>query len=224
MARSEDEHLQSDAYLAKLAAQAEAAARVEQEAVRLRSTIEAAGFPLTSINDIVTTYPRLPLGLSAVLMELLPSVSELGNLDMLVRSLGASHSSIDPTPLISLFEETGSDAIRLTIANTFAESRPRLAAAWILKSLQEPRYGRSREMLHLAAARTSAPADVNPVLVAMLKEMPGHAAMGLAESGTAEEIPALQAAAQELKGWRRTEIERAIKKIVKRHRAHEGPA
>jgi len=60
----------------------------------------------------------------------------------------------------------------------------------------------------LAAARTNPPDTANPVLLRLLDELPGHAALGLAESGTLSELPALERAYKSTTGWER-EADRA---------------
>jgi hypothetical protein len=71
-------------------------------------------------------------------------------------------------------------------------------------------------MLLLALARI-APRDVaNPVLLRHLDEMPGHVALGLAESGGMAEAEALRHKATREKGWVRKELQRAIRRIEKR--------
>ena len=72
-------------------------------------------------------------------------------------------------------------------------------------------------MLTLAAARTNPPDVVNPVLVRLLDELPGHAALALAETGGPGEVEALRGAYQRATGWEREQIGRTINIIARRH-------
>lgn len=206
----------SQAYQAKRRAQAERAARIHAEEAALLSRLLEYGHGAGSLQDLVERNTPLPSGLAEALTDALASVSEPALQESIVRALGASGAPFDLQPLIRLFEETTSEPLRWAIANTFAELRPLGIRTWLLAALRNPVYGKAREMLALAVARTSPASDANSVLLALLEEMPGHAALALAESGTAEELRVLEARLASAKGWVKKVIERAIRTISRR--------
>jgi HEAT repeat protein len=178
--------------------------------------LAARGCAAKSLNELTERYAPLPEPLADALVDLLPSVDHPNVREGVVRALGARRTGFNVRPLLVLLEQTPSDSLRWAIANTLAEARPSDVASWVLQAVQDVRYGKAREMLALAAARTSAPAAANPVLVRLLAELPGHAALGLAESGTPKERPALRRAREQASGWEREQIGRTIDIITRR--------
>jgi hypothetical protein len=71
-------------------------------------------------------------------------------------------------------------------------------------------------MLALAVARTSSPAEANRALAGLLDEIPGHAAIALAECGGPKELALLKAKASKTKGWVKKECEKAVRAIARR--------
>ncbi len=132
------------------------------------------------------------------------------------RALGAAREEFDAGPLVHLFERSDSPTLRWAIANTLAETRPAGLRDWLIRALQDRHYGKAREMLALAAARTNPPEVVNRVLVRLLDELPGHAALALAETGGPRELDALRRAYAGATGWEREQIGRTINMIERR--------
>jgi hypothetical protein len=201
---------QDPEYLAKQAEQAQRAAQAEGSERVAMQYLASHGYPANSFQDLLQRYSPIPEDLANALLDLLSEVDNPNVVESIVRALGATRSELDPSPLIKLFEQTQSENLRWAIANTFAEARPRSAGEWILGALQQKSYGRAREMLALAAARTNTPDRVNPVIVQLLGELPGHAALALAESGTTAELPPLERAYANSRDWHRKELGRAI--------------
>lgn len=179
-------------------------------------TSASHGYSANSIQDLLQRYTPVPVELANALLDLLKHVDNPNVLESVVRALGATRSGLDPSPIITLFERTQSENLRWAIANTLAEARPPSAGEWILGALKQKTHGKAREMLALAAARTNPPAKVNPALVELLAELPGHAALALAETGTPAELPALERAYTTARDWQRKELGRAIAVIRKR--------
>jgi hypothetical protein len=203
-------------YMAK---QVERATRlVEAEAAEQAAMefLASRGYVARSLSALVQRYAPIPGDLAESLLDLLAEVDHPNVIESIVRALGAVRGSLDPSPLIRLFEQTESETLRWAIANTLAEARPTVAGPWILRAIRESAYGKAREMLALAGARTNHPEVVNPVLVDLLTELPSHAAMALRESGTAAELPALERAYSSSSGWQRKEIGRALSVVRKR--------
>ncbi len=197
-------------YLAKQAQQAKRVADIEAAERRAMDYLASRGYTGTSIQDLVQRYAPIPRGLAEALLDLVGKLEDPNVIESVVRALGTVREDLDPSPLIRLFERVSSENLRWAIANTLAEARPRRAGAWSLRALQESAYGKAREMLLLAAARTNPPGVANPVLVAMLGELPAHAALALAETATVQELPALEQAYANSSGWQREEIGRAL--------------
>jgi hypothetical protein len=57
---------------------------------------------------------------------------------------------------------------------------------------------------------------VNPALVRLLGELPGHAALALAETGGPRELDALRRAYARAAGWEREQIGRTVNMIERR--------
>ena len=210
--------LRGDAeYQAKIDAQAAQTAQIEEAERAAMMRLAAQGYAANSLNELVERYAPMPGPLADALVDLLSSVDHPNVREGVVRALGATLAGFNVRPLLELFEQTPSDSLRWAIANTLAEARPSDVASWALQAVQDVRYGKAREMLALAAARTNAPDAANPVLVRLLAELPGHAALGLAESGTPKELPALRRAREQASGWEREQIGRTID-IIKRRR------
>lgn len=184
--------------------------------------LRAAGYPVDSLDEIVERYAPLPGALCSVLLSWLEKTRDPWIQEWIVRSLMHVAEGFDVRPLTGLFEMTESDSLRWAIANTLAELRPLDAREWLIEALARHEYGRSREMLPLAVARTAPPSVANKVLLSYFDEMPGHVALGLAESGGSDELDFLREKAPSTKGWVRKEIDRAVRKIAKRLRESQS--
>ena len=204
------------AYQAKLRAQEEWAAKVREEEARVMQFLTERGVGATSIDELVSTRAPLDKKIVDGLLAALATTSSVNVLEAIVRALGAAADPFDAAPLARLFEQTESEQLRWAIANTLALVRPAELRDWIVKAVRERRYGKAREMLALAVARTSPRRLANEVLVDLLGEMPGHAALGLAEIGGPEELEALQRAHSAAHGWEKEQIGRTISIITRR--------
>ncbi len=191
-----------------------------REARVVLDALERSGFAYQTL-EAVRSLARLPAQLTEALLEVLPEIHHPGVVDMVVRLIGQSRTDFDPHRLCELFDSTDSPSIRWAIANTLAEARPPRAAEWIRQRVNDTSLGTDREMLGLAVARTSPPSIANPLLLTMLTELPGHAALGLAESGTIAEVAVLEAVAAKLEGWQQQGVLLAIQKIKKRAREQD---
>ena len=211
------ERLRADpVYQAKLSEQAERAGSVRAEEGELLRILASRGYPADSLEELAERYRALPEDLSRALVECLAVATDGTLQESIARVLGAAGKSFDARPLVQLFESTSSTSLRWAIANTLAELAPLETGAWLLDALKNPGYGKAREMLALAVARTSTASEANPVLLSLLDDMPGHAALALAECGTAKELRILEGRLAYAKGWVKKEIEKAIRAISRR--------
>lgn len=182
----------------------------------LLDRLAAAGYPVSSIDETVSLYAPLPARVVDLILEFLTDVNDSSVQDQLCRALGASAVPIDGLPLITLFRNSKSDSVRYAIANTMALGPVTGIGPWALETVQDSGIGTARQMLVLAAARNNDAAIVNPVLVKLLGEIPGHAALALAETGGHRELDALESAYSLASGWEKREIGRSISVIRRR--------
>lgn len=182
----------------------------------LRDDLAAVGYPVATIEDLLPRYAPLPQPVVDALLKHLAEMADISVQEHIVRVLGASAVSFDGAPLVRLFEASDSTSVRFAVANTLAQRQARGVAEWVLGAVQNPAYGVARQMLALAAARLASPEAANPVLVSLLDELPGHAAMALAESGQHAELQELETKYGSIDGWARKEVGRAISVIRRR--------
>jgi hypothetical protein len=204
------------AYRARLESKLAQANRVLAAEQQLLHDLATMGYRAESLQALIDQHAPLPAALAEALVQRIQTTHETSIQESLVRALGAARAPFDVQPLLRLFEETNSEALRWAIANTFAEVRPLVIRDWLLRALQSPATGRAREMLALAVARTSPAEEANRALLGLIEELPGHVAIALGESGGPKELALLQAHLPKTKGWVKKEIEKAMRKIAKR--------
>ncbi|MCU0649590.1 MAG: hypothetical protein MUF00_16475 [Gemmatimonadaceae bacterium] len=185
----------------------------------LLDELSAAGFPVDSLDSLVPRHAPLPASITGLLLRHLPIIDEVAIQTQLVRALGVSATPLPAEPLVRVFRETHSDALRYAIANTLACTEVRDVGAWLLSAVRNREYRTARQMLVLALARRVQPSQANPILLELLDEMPGHVALALAESGGVAELSALEHRYTSTAGWEKKEIGKAISVI--RRRAQE---
>lgn len=203
-------------YQAKLAAQRERAVSTQAAEQLVLGDLVAAGYPVSSLAQLRREYRPLPPEAVAVLLEWVPKMSDVAIQEAMVRDLANVQEPFQVQPLLSLFERTESESLRWAIGNTIAELRPLDARDWVIAMLANRGHGRGREMLPLALARIASQSKANEVLRIYLDEMPGHVALGFAESGGPAELELVRQRAKGQKGWVRKELDRAARKIAKR--------
>jgi hypothetical protein len=170
-------------------------------------------------NDVVSRYAPLPQSVVDVLLRWLPLLDHPAVQEAVVRAIAAAPTvHYDGRVLARLFETTESESLRWAIGNTFECTKPEGVNEWILRIVQNPSFGKGREMLAIALARLVGADVANPVLVSLLRDLPIHAAVGLAVSGTSSELAALESARDRAKGSTRKEISKAIRAIERRSR------
>jgi hypothetical protein len=202
-------------YQAKLRAQQAVSAEIGRAEQAVLGALANRGYRAASIQELLAKHTPLSRDLVEAILAVMQVTSESNVLERLVRALGAAREPFDARALTQLFERTDSEHLRWAIANTLAEVRPLKIHNWLLGAIRQPGYGRGREMLTLAVARTIPPKVANQVLVELLAEMPGHAALGLAESGGGDELGELELAYAAARGWEKEQIGRTIA-IIKR--------
>lgn len=178
--------------------------------------LQAVGAEAESLPDLVARHAPLRPEIVQILLEALARASNERLQDAIVRALGAAQEPFPGDELMRLFDATSSDGLRWSIANTLAEARPAIDERWLIERLTNPRQGKAREMLALALARIAPPQTAIPVLRDLVKDLPGHVAMALAEVGGPAEADLLRDQLPAAKTWLRKEIEKAIRKIERR--------
>jgi len=194
-------------------------AEVQTAARPVIEELVAAGYAIATLDGLLARYAPLPQAVVEVLLGRVSEVRDAAVQEQMVRALGASAIPFDGGPLVRLFQATDSGAVRYAIANTLAQADVSGVSAWLLDAVRNPAYGTARQMLALAAARRAGPAQANPVLLALLDEMPGHIALALAESGGQRELHALEGKYATARGWEKQEIGRAASVIRRRLQA-----
>lgn len=209
--------LESDPeYNARREAQHTRFAQLQAETAPLLVELRERGYPLESLGEIREAYAPFPEDVVAALLGWVGRMSDPVLQSQIIRELAHSRAPFDVTVLLRLFESSESDDVRWAIANTLAELRPVGAEEWIASALQNRQYGRAREMLPLALARIAPRDQANRVITEVFEQMPGHAALGLGESGGAEELDFLLAHSKHERGWVKKELVRAIRRIERR--------
>lgn len=191
-------------------------AQIRSASQPLLEELMAAGYPLTSLAELLTRYAPLPAAIVDILLDRLAEMQDPAVQEQIVRALGASAVPIPAEQLIMLFRTTESNGLRYAIANTMAQAEVQGAGAWLLEAVRNPGFGVARQMLALAVARRAPRVLANPILVGLLDDLPGHAALALAESGEQQEVRALEVKYPTASGWEKQEIGRAISVIRRR--------
>jgi hypothetical protein len=203
--------------------------RVERERIRAEGAAEVsrvtepiihalcdAGFAVGELEELVPRYAPLPDAAVSVLLHWLPKVHEERVQEMLARALAATTQPFDGGPLAAAFETTDSEALRWVIGNTLALTEPRGIGDWLLRKLADPRSGKARETLAIAAAKHAPREAANQILADLLEDFPGHVAQAFAISGGVTELGLLKSRLQRSKSWDRSEIQKALRAIEKR--------
>ena len=156
----------------------------------MRDIEKATGNPVTSH----AALQNVPLSVTVVdvLLKWLRQTEQEEVQTAIVRSLTACGVEFDGAILVELFENTSSESLRWTIANTIAEARPVGIAGWLLRVVPDSSYGEARQMLLLALARLVPATVANKVLWDVFEELPGYAADALAESGDSHALEELR--------------------------------
>jgi hypothetical protein len=141
--------------------------------------------------------------------------------EALVRVLAATKEEYDARPLVEVFERTKDSSLRWAIANTLSCTKPIGVADWVLKALENPSYGRAREMLCIAAARLAGRERATPILKKIFDEFPGHVALAWRRIGEEEELEFLKSKVTDEKGFPNNEIRKTIASIEKRLKKKE---
>ena len=128
----------------------------------LLQELAAAGYPATSLDELLKRYAPLPPAIVTLLLDSLTEVADTAVQEQMVRALGASADAFDGTPLITVFQNTHSAGLQYAIVNTMAQADVRDVTRWILDAVQDPVNGTARQMLALAAARR------NPSILAII--------------------------------------------------------
>jgi hypothetical protein len=198
------------------------AATLENVQRPILDKLKQLGVTGNSIDEIVQRYAPLPPPVIEVLLESLSDMSITGIKESIIRALGAAQEPFDGELLIQCFEKDYSDTLRWPIANTLAEARVNGVSQWLVHAVLNKRYGKSREMLVMALAKTVSPDVALPVLRSVFEELPGHVARAMRDIGTASDANFLERRVEAYKGWEKKELLKTIKAIQKRNKSQDG--
>lgn len=176
-----------------------------------------AQIEVDSLEELVQEWAPLSGEITEILLASLPEVQNQRGKETIIRALAASNVAFDGEPLKREFEQSENVLFQWAIGNTLAEAQPTGINDWMVQVLTTPDYGKAREMFGIAVARHVPAPRAVPALISALKEMPGHAAMGLKELSS---NPAAKAAVKPLmqcreaaRGWEQKRIDQALKAI-----------
>jgi hypothetical protein len=173
--------------------------------------------PVSSLADLGRHYAPLSREVVTMLLARLSQVNQNEAIqEALVRCLAAAGVEFNRELLTDLFEKNACESLRWAIANTITEARATGISEWIISAVQDPAYGDARQMLCLALARLIPQRRANEVLISVFDQLPGHVAMGLAESGDLRELEVLRKKRNKYRGWIRKEIDKAVRSISRR--------
>lgn len=181
----------------------------------LLDRLRESGYAVGSIDDLASKYAPLPAKVVEVILDWLGEAPTSPALEPVVRALGASTVEFSGESLVWQYRNATSDALKYAVANTMAQARVRGIASWLVDTLRRER-GVARQPLALAVARHVPREEANVALLGALDEMPGHAALALAECGGTKELQHLERKYDEVSGWERREVGRAISVIQRR--------
>ena len=174
------------------------------------------GYPVESIDDLLTTYAPIPIEVVDLLFEYLEKIGD-DYREEIARLIGGTKIKYDGKPLTELFDSDISDGFRWAISNTISLTKPTGIEKWLKKTLLNSKYGSERQMLCTAAARILPAEEAIKALLEIFDEMPGHAADGLGRVGGKFELQFLKKFNPEkYHTWVKRAIDSAIRTIEKR--------
>jgi hypothetical protein len=183
------------------------------------AALRDAGLYVKSITELLDEDLELDPQIVATLIEQIPKIASRDILDGVVRSLIGAKEPFDGECLIRLFESSNdNEGIRWTISYVMTRSRVTDISEWAIAAVTTSSYGIAREPLIRALPKMTSREKAIPALVAVLSEIPGHAAYALGKIGTMSEIRFLRNEQRKKHDhkWIDQEIAKAIEKIRKR--------
>jgi hypothetical protein len=202
---------------------------VEREAERARRNAEkedalidfwadiaAAGSAFTTFEQIVRAQLSEYRLVAPIILRWLRRTRNDDARAALVRLLTSPFLGDDiARALVDMFVDDEMAAIRWEIGNALSEAAPPLVAAELIRLVADRRYGKAREMLVIALARTGVP-EARSVVLQLLgdAELQGHALVAAREMALVESIPAVEELARNGKKWVRDEARRTLKALA----------
>jgi HEAT repeat protein len=183
--------------------------------------LRAVGVPVKSLSDLLNRSYReaVPVMLDWLRhIDKVPVADRAKLREMLVRCLSVPVARGVAAPvLIEEFQQardTSGLGIRWVIANALSVVADETVFDDLVTIARDRSYGRAREMLMLAIARTENPKAVD-VLLELLNddEVAGHAVMALGNLGERKARPAVEQFLEHPKPWVREEAKKALVKL-----------
>jgi HEAT repeat protein len=155
-----------------------------------------------------------------ILLEWLPRIGDRRVKEAIVRSLSTKHARGLAAPvLIEEFKKAKDDPLGLqwTVGNALEVVADRSAFTDLAALASDRSYGRGREMVVVALARTGDP-DAPDVLIRLLDdpEVAGHALVALRKLAPVEARPHIARFVNDQRAWVRKEAKWALARIDKK--------
>ena len=128
--------------------------RMRAEIDPILEDLKTIGVVVEEWNDVVSRYAPLTQPVVELLLRWLPRVHDQLVQEVVIRTLAAAPTvHYDGRVLTRLFEATDSQNLRWAIANTLSCTQPEGVDEWVARAVQNPEFGKGREMLAIALAR-----------------------------------------------------------------------
>jgi hypothetical protein len=186
-------------------------------AAPLLGELAAAGFQVKTVGQLRQSRANYK-GAIDVLLRWLPRVGDEHLKEDIVRTLSVPWAKPEAVvPLINEFKKVNDPSgtgLRWAIANALEVLADDRVLDDIVALVQEPAYGKSRQMLALALAKMKDP-RVIPVLLNLLddEEVVGHAAIALGTLRAQSARDRIEALTKHGAAWVRKEAKKALAKI-----------
>jgi HEAT repeat protein len=150
-----------------------------------------------------------------ILIRWLPIATYVSLREDIVRTLSMpAAKGIAGPALVAEFKRAQDDGLRWAAGNALSRVADERLFDELASLIQDPRYGRAREMLAMALAETRNPRAV-PILIRLLNQgdLVGHVAMALGTLRAEDARESLAAVGSNHPAWVRREVEKALAAI-----------
>lgn len=156
------------------------AAEIKKAEQPVLDALAERGEIVNSLSDYVNSDEPTPPAAVEVLLEWVLRVEQRTVLDMIVRALALTEQPYDGRPLAQLFETTKSYYdIRSVIGYTIQSACPENITEWVVATVQNRKYGGSRDILCWALIKMVPPERAIPILESIFDDLPAYAAGAL---------------------------------------------
>lgn len=191
-----------------------------EQLTQLLEDLAAAGFRVDSLADLRESGRRYKAAVP-VLLRWLPLVADKSLKSEIVRALSVPWARPAATgPLIDEFRRVDPEVdptglgLRWTIGNALEVVGDDSKFTELVELVQDPSFGRAREMVVLGLGRLKRP-EVVDVLIGLLgdAEVSGHAVKALGKLKATKARPALERMLNDRRAWVRREAKKALARL-----------